>query len=373
MNFINQKFDNQVISLNSMLVVDPSANVEDWQLTWRPGGIIRAHPEYIKPLQIGDATPNIDQSLSYLSSVSQLTTGLSDYYTAGTDPQTTEQKTATGANIIEEQIAARLKEAVQVMEEVVIKEIGYQWHGLDGQFVKLPKIIRVIGPTGKPEFPLIMPEDCRYEYDVIPEQGSIEPINKSLLRQQFIQALQMVTSNQFMAQLTDWHTVEMELWKQFGQKQPEKLMTSTPGSQPGSIPGAQQPGMPGGSPGMQAPNNVPQMMAQNMNGQMPMQQRPNPGRPNMQPQQPPGIPQQGASGGQPGMQPPPPPLGIKPHFEDLTLSEQRQVLERAGLQPDMKSRIERFAKEQDQQKTDRALDMIERFKTTHPLGGEPTK
>jgi hypothetical protein len=73
------------------------------------------------------------------------------------------------------------------------------------------------------------------------------------------------------------------------------------------------------------------------------------------------------------MQPPPPPLGIKPHFEDLTLSEQRQVLERAGLQPDMKSRIERFAKEQDQQKTDRALDMIERFKTTHPLGGEPTK
>ena len=347
--FVNQKFDNQTISLNSMIVVSPMANVEDWQLAWRPGGVIRANPDLIKPLNIGDVTPNIDTSLNYLSAVAQLTTGLSDYYTSGIGAEQTQNKTATGANLIEEQIAARVKEAVQVLEEQVIREIGYQWHGLDAQFIKLPLVIRVIGPTGKPEFPLIMPEDARYEYDVIPEQGSTEPVNKALIRQQFVQAIQMVSANPYMAQLTDWHSVEMEMWKMFGQKQPEKLMASTPGSQPEEI-GAEQ-GQPGMTPGV--PGSAPQMMAQNMNGQ-----QLNPQKANGQPGSPP-------QGGPPGMQQPP---RIAPKWSDLTAKEQEQILKMHGVEPDMISRMENLATTQDQEKADRQMEMMKAFGTPPKTG-----
>ena len=372
--FVNQKFDNQTMSLNQMIVVDPLANLEDWQLVWRPGGVIRAHPEYIQPLALGDVTPNIDASLNYLSQTAQLTTGLSDYYTSGVNPEQTSNKTATGTNTIEEQMAARVKEAVQVLEEQVIREIGYQWHGLDGQFIKLPLIIRVIGPSGKPEFPLVEPEDTRYSYDVIPEQGSTEPINKALLRNQFIQALQMVSSNPLMAQITDWHTTVMEMWKMFGQKQPEKLMTSTPGSDPKAIGGQEgdQPSPGGPPPPLGGPPrqgivpsapNMPQMLAQAMNGQQQRPQFPGPGAP---PQQ--GTPQgpQGSPGG-PGGEAAKLPGTVSTKLADLTLAEQKQWLEKLGIQADLASRTEQFAHTMDQQKADRQMKMMQMAKSVNPI------
>lgn len=354
--FVSQKFDNQVIELNQMLVIDPLANVEDWQLVWRPGGVIRAHPEYVKPLPIGDVTGPIDNSLQYLSQVSQLTTGLSDYYTGGVNADQTLNKTATGANDIQEQIAARVQEAVQVLEEQVIKEIGYQWHGLDGQFIKLPLIVRVTGADGKPDFPLIMPDDIRYDFDIIPESGSTQPVNMALQRNQFIQALQLIGSNPAMAQNTDWQQVEKKLWEKFGEKDGNKLMVTTPGSTPQQMPGGQA--LPGGqqvpqgipqpSQTVQQQPNMPQGMPSQMSGQMLGQA--------MQSGQPQGMPQQpGAQAPMPGG---PVKVSIVPKFTELTLKEQQQVLRQHGIEPDMASRMEQFAQNQDQQKFDRANELL---------------
>ncbi|MHB8483964.1 MAG: portal protein [Nitrospiria bacterium] len=358
--FVSQKFDNQVIELNQMLVIDPQANVEDWQLVWRPGGVIRAHPEYIKPLPIGDVTGPIDNSLAYLSQVAQLTTGLNDYYTSGTNAKDTQNKTATGANDIEEQIAARVQEAVQVLEEQVIKEIGYQWHGLDGQFVKLPLIVRVIGPDGKPDFPLIMPEDIRYDFDVIPESGSTQPTNLALQRQQFIQVLGLIGGNPVMAQNTDWQQVEKKLWEKFGEKDGNKLMTSTPGSTPQQMQGGQQ--LPGGAQAPQGAQQGPQVpqgmqMPAQMSGQMLGQAM----QVGQQAQSPQATPQQGqqAPGGQAPMPGGPIKVSIVPKFTELTLKEQEQVLRQHGINPDMASRMEQFAKQQDQAKLDRANEIVQ--------------
>jgi hypothetical protein len=340
-----------------MLVVDPAANLDDWQLVWRPGGVIRAHPEYVKPLPIGDVTGPIDNSLQYLSQVSQLTTGLSDYYTSGVNADQTLNKTATGANDIQEQIAARVQEAVQVLEEQVIKEIGYQWHGLDGQFIKLPLIVRVTGADGKPDFPLIMPDDIRYDFDIIPESGSTQPVNMALQRNQFIQALQLIGSNPAMAQNTDWQQVEKKLWEKFGEKDGNKLMVSTPGSTPQAMAGGQA--LPGGQPGQspmpqQAPQSQPMpQMSQGspaqMSGQMMGQA--------MQSGQPQGMPGQ-QPGGQAPMPGGPVKVSIVPKFTELTLKEQEQVLRQHGIEPDMASRLQQFAQNQDQQKFDRANEIL---------------
>lgn len=353
--FVSQKFDNQVIELNQMLVVDPQANLDDWQLVWRPGGVIRAHPEFIKPLPIGDVTGPIDNSLAYLSQVSQLTTGLSDYYTSGVNADQTLNKTATGANDIQEQIAARVQEAVSVLEEQVIKEIGYQWHGLDGQFVTLPQIIRVIGSDGKPDFPLIMPEDIRYDYDIIPESGSTQPVNMALQRNQFIQALQLIGSNPAMAQNTDWQQVEKKLWEKFGEKDGNKLMVTTPGSTPQQMAGGQalpgssnQPAQQGQSPTQQP--NMPQGMPSQLSGQMLAQAMQSNGSQPQNPMQPGQLIQPQAK----------PASGtVTTKFEDLTLDEQKQWLAHLGIQADMASRIQSFAKQTDQDKTNRAMELMQ--------------
>lgn len=352
--FVAQKFDNQVIELNQMLVVDPQANLDDWQLVWRPGGVIRAHPEFVKPLPIGDVTGPIDNSLQYLSQVAQLTTGLSDYYTGGVNAEQTANKTATGTNDIEEQIASRVQEAVQVLEEQVIKEIGYQWHGLDGQFIKLPLIVRIIGGDGKPDFPIVEPEDIRFDYDIIPEAGSTQPVNQALQRQQFVSALQLIGSNPVMAQNTDWQQVEKRLWERFGEKDGNKLMISTPGSSPQQMAGGQA--LPGGQ---QAPPQMPQM-PQGMSLMPQGSQAQASGQMHSLAMQSSGNPQQPVTG-QPGQQQTPPakaPGTVSTKFEDLTLNEQKQWLAALGIQADMNTRVDNLAKKHDQAKVDRANELI---------------
>lgn len=349
--FVSQKFDNQVIELNQMLVVAPQANLEDWQLMWRPGGVIRANPDHIKPLALGDVTGGIDGSLQYLSGIVQLTTGLSDYYTSGSNAEGSQNKTATGANIIEEQIAIRIKQAMQVLEEQVIKEIGYQWHGLDGQFIKLPQVVRVIGPDGKPDFPLVDTRDIRESFDVVPEAGSTQPINEALQRQQFLNVLQLIQSNPVMAQQTDWQTVEKELWRRFGFKEGDRLMVTTAGSDPkqmagGEVFGGQTPGQ----PNLPNQTNPGDMMAAAGGGNAGFRQ----GIPN--------SPQGGSSQGMPSGDTTVGKVGkVSVKFADLTAQEQAQYLQMMGITPDMESRYERMAIEHDAQKTDRALDLMDRL------------
>jgi len=341
--FVSQKFDNQVIELNAMIVVDPAANVEDWQLAWRPGGVIRAHPEYIKPLPLGDVTGNIDGSLNYLSEQVQLTTGLSDYYSSGANAQTAQNKTAAGANMIEEQMSTRVMEAVTVLEEQVIKELGYQWHGLDGQFIKLPQVIRVVGDNGKHEFPLVMPEDIRNDYDVQVETGSTQAPNQALMRAQFTQMIGMIQANPAMSAITDWQAVEQEMFNKFGIKNADKFMTGTKGSTQQGILGQngqpQTPGQPG-----QAPQTAGNLMQQTAQG-------------GIQP------PQGGQAPGQPA---PKMPGTVATKFTDLTLNEQKQWLQDLGIQADMQTRTENFAEQRDAQKHQKAMDMIKQNQLDAP-------
>jgi hypothetical protein len=366
--FMSQKFDNQVIELNQMLVVAPEANLEDWQLVWRPGGVIRANPEYVKPLALGDVTGGLDQSVQYLSSTIQNTTGLSDYYTAGANAPETQNKTATGANIIEEQIAIRIKQAMQVLEEQVIKEIGYQWHGLDGQFLKLPQVVRVVGPDGQPDFPLVDVTDIRQVYDVVPEAGSTQPTNEALQRQQFLQVLQVIQGNPVMAQATDWTSVELELWRRFGFKEGNKMMTTTAGSVPRQSPGGDallggQTGAPNvpGQPQVGPTANPGQFMAGMMGATAGFRSPPTAQQPPNQPSNP------NKAFGPPETPPQPPPMtNIKPKFQDLTAREQEQVLKAMGIEPDMMSRFEKMSHQQQTDKMDRSMELM---KNLVPPGG----
>jgi hypothetical protein len=357
--FVSQKFDNQVINLNQMIVVDPAANLEDWQLVWRPGGVIRAHPEFVKPLALGDVTSGIDNSLEYLSEAVQLATGLSDYYTGGVNAEETANKTATGANMIEEQISSRVQEAVQILEEQVIKELGYQVRALDAQFIKLPMVVRVVGTDGKPDFPLIMPDDARFDYDVMPEAGSTQPTNQALQRNQFMQVLQIITSNEVMSQATDWVAILKELWMRFGIKNGDKLMISTPGSEADAItgeesdnPAQQQQAQGSVQPAGQPATTTGQMFAQAMN---PSKQQANPGSA-----------PQGAGAGSDAKAPKAPGT-ISTKFDDLTLREQEQWLAMLGIQADTASRTENFATKTQNEKHDRNLELLKVHQQTAPV------
>jgi hypothetical protein len=77
-----------------------------------------------------------------------------------------------------------------------------------------------------------------------------------------------------------------------------------------------------------------------------------------QPQQ--GMPQgpQMGPGGQAPMPGGPVKVSIVPKFTELTLKEQEQVLKQHGIEPDMASRLQQFAQNQDQQKFDRANEIL---------------
>jgi len=350
--FVSQKFDNQSINLNQMLVVDPSANLEDWQLVWRPGGVLRAKPEWIKPLPLGDVTAPIDTSVNYLSTQMQLATGMSDFYTAGVSNRNSMMNyTATGANLINENLENRSSIIQMVFEEQVIKEIGIQWHGLDGQFIKLPMVVRVVGKDGQSAFPLIMPDDVRAQFDVVPEAGSSEMPNQAMERSQFIQALQLISGNPYMANITDWQAVEKTLFTKFKIKQGDQLMVTTAGSQPGSI--AQ-----GGQPGTQpqgSPNSEADMLNFAANGIQPPSQG--------QPQQPPqGLPGEEESSKEPKSK-------ISAKSTDLTLKEQAQWLMQQGIQPDMLTRTENASQLHEQDQVDRSMNMVKTFRGMTPQSG----
>jgi hypothetical protein len=354
--FVSQKFDNQMINLNQMIVVDPAANLEDWQLVWRPGGVIRARPEFIKPLPLGDVTAPIDTSVNYLSTQMQIATGISDFYSNGVGGNGSENKTATGANLINQQMQTRSSMITAIFEEQVIKEIGSQWHGLDGQFIKIPMVVRVIGPDGKANFPLILPDDMRASYDVMPEAGSSQSPNEALDRQQFIQALQLIGSNPIMAQQTDWQSVEKEIWRRFKIKEGDKLMISTAGSQPQQMPGEGE--MPGGQNPAQPNGMQPdaQMLSEAAMGRgMPTGSNPV-GRPPLV--------------GPPGSEESPEekkPGTISTKFADLTINEQKQWLAQLGIQADVLTRTENMSQSVQKEKADRAMEMMKSFKSTNPV------
>lgn len=348
--FIDQKFDNQVMSLNQMLVVGSSAGVEDWQLVWRPGGVIRASDiNQVKPLPLGDVTAPIDTSVAYLSQVSQLTTGLSDYYTTGTGATNDENKTATGANLITNQMEDRVKQMTLVLEEEVIRELGSQWHKLNQQFVRLPMIIRVTGPNGKPDFPLIKPEDVRHEFDIVPEAGSTQPQNKDLMRQQFANWLTVISKTP-MAMVTDWAKVAQKGWELLGYKEFDQMTTMTAGSQPDALQQGQQPQQPGQGQPMPQATGAPAQMGQMLAGATQGQ----PG------------PQRGAPQGAPGAQAAKPAGTVTTKFEDLTLEEQKQWLAKLGITADTLSRLQNMSQQADQMKADRAMELIKQ----HLPGGE---
>lgn len=340
--FVSQKFDNQSINLNQMIVVDPSANLEDWQLVWRPGGVIRAKPEYIKPLPLGDVTAPIDVSVNYLSTQMQLATGMSDFYSSGVSQKNSMMNyTATGANLINQNLADRTGIISMVFEGQVIKEIGRQWHGLDGQFVKIPMVVRVTGPDGKSAFPLILPDDLRANYDVVPEAGSSQQPNLEVQRQQFIQALQLIQGNPLMMNQTDWSAVEKELFTKFDIKNGDKLMIATAGSVPSQMPGGEQ--LPGQTGGISAPQSQADILNTAANGQ------------------PPSMPQGGQAPQMPGEEKPETKGKISTKFADLTTKEQDQYLRMIGIEPDTLTRVENMAQSHQQDQADRSLNMAKQF------------
>lgn len=99
-------------------------------------------------------------------------------FSSGSESQTVDQKTATGASIVSS-LAQRSIDMAKQPAYDAWEDIGQQWIVLNGQFVREPMLVDVLGLNGSVNYEEILPEILAGDYDYIQE-----PIPDALAKQQ---------------------------------------------------------------------------------------------------------------------------------------------------------------------------------------------
>jgi len=171
----NQILDANNLIINPMYEVDPTSNVNIQNLISKPGAILQ---KGLKPVRQPILPAHAFQLERDIKNDVQQTTGVTDYQIGGTSERSPLNKTATGVSLIQEAGNQRFKLKIRHLENS-IKELGSMLLARNQQYMVKTKTIRIIGEKGL-EFKKIKPKDIGGNYDIIPEAGSTEPVDKTL-------------------------------------------------------------------------------------------------------------------------------------------------------------------------------------------------
>lgn len=223
-DLINQRLDNVSLILNGMNIVSRIANIDEDELVSQPGGIIHTNDiNGIRPLIIPNIT-SLQESEQLRASIER-TLGVSGY-SAGTPQASSDQTrgTATGILAIQKAAATRYGHKLHIFEEMVIKRIGQFWIELDQQFIEEDRVIRIVGKGGNIEFKQIKRDDIQGDFDVVPEAGSTEPLDKEAQRQRFAAFMAQVAKMPPDQVKINWQAVVKEMGEEFDIKNVDDLV-----------------------------------------------------------------------------------------------------------------------------------------------------
>ena len=266
---MNQRLDNVELVNNMVLLVSP--DVEDPEgLRWFPGAQWQATPQEIAPLpvpyQVAEVALSAEQALrGELQNVTSATP-----FASGTETQTVDQKTATGASIVMNAAQNRLSSKKYQAQMAFTKEAWMRIKNCQ-QFMPASRTLHIVGPDGIPRFKQISVLDIEGEFAF-----ELTPYSESNLRQerraeatQRTQVLmQAVPLGAATGQPLSFETVISEFLKDWGEENPAKYFSQ----RPAALGAVGMPGQGGGPPGQQGmlPPGTPQ-------GQLP----PGQGNPNL--------------------------------------------------------------------------------------------
>lgn len=182
----NQRIDNVSLVLNRMWYRrDPDA-VPDEQLVSRPGGIIDAWEDQVKPVQTPDVTASAYNDEAIIKQDIDDALGTPALTSGALPPR---KETATAAAILSEGAGTRVEALVFLIEDRVLKRLAYLMDCNNQQFIDAPRVIRLYGAQGL-TWGTVTPEDVRGQKDYLPASAATEAAaNKTLRRQQLTEVL----------------------------------------------------------------------------------------------------------------------------------------------------------------------------------------
>jgi hypothetical protein len=144
---LNQRLDNVQLTLNSMWKVKKQSGVDMHTLVSAPGNIITTDDmDAIEPIAVPDVTgPTFVQTMSYLTSAMQNGSGITDYTTGLDTNANTQNETATGVRLIQQEANAQFKLKIQLFNHMVIERIANQWKDLRIQYTTEKQKVRILG------------------------------------------------------------------------------------------------------------------------------------------------------------------------------------------------------------------------------------
>jgi len=144
---LNQRLDNVQLTLRTMWKVRKGAGVDMHTLVSAPGNIVTTDDmNAVEPLETPDVTgPQFVQTMNYLTAALQNGSGITDYTIGVQKSGDIANKTATGAQLIQNEANAQFKLKIQLFNHMVIQRIVNQWKDLRIQYTTEAQKLRIIG------------------------------------------------------------------------------------------------------------------------------------------------------------------------------------------------------------------------------------
>lgn len=144
---LNQRLDNVQLTLRTMWKVKKNSGVDMHTLVSAPGNVVTTDDmTAVEPIQVPDVTgPTFVQTMNYLTASMQNGSGITDYTMGINSKANTQNDTATGTRLIQQEANAQFKLKIQLFNHMVIQNIANQWKDLRIQYTTEAQRLRIIG------------------------------------------------------------------------------------------------------------------------------------------------------------------------------------------------------------------------------------
>lgn len=247
---VSNRLDLLDLALNPPTIVSDSTELDTQNLVLWPGRIIKAHGEVgeqsIRPFQFDlQGYPMVVNELEAISRYIDMATGVQ---------RDTIQGSLSGDRQTAREFLGRLEGArtrlgleARLFERSIIEELANDYRLLDRALLPVPKAVSLIGSSAlmDPDSGAPLPPDT-YEVGLndinadhrIRAVGASQMLSKSMLRQDFMTAMQAMQGNPMALQLTNWVSFFSRFWRAFDMDPREMMVQKVPQSNDRAAQGA---------------------------------------------------------------------------------------------------------------------------------------
>jgi hypothetical protein len=167
---LNQLLTNGRKAGNSMWLVGESGKqVPDWMFTDRPNGIVRVKGQLNDYQRLDFNTSASRETLQLrqeLKTTSETVSGISSLYSSGVASSPNVNKTATGAQIIDNNIDQNLQLLISLFGAQILKKMGEHFLELNQQYITEEQTIEVTGKNGNYDYIKVTPDQISADFKV---------------------------------------------------------------------------------------------------------------------------------------------------------------------------------------------------------------